>query len=201
MTGPVMLPDRRGVKIDKPRMIDWGGQLKPPNGGAVQNLLRLGTRHAIDITLPQMRAEPEGRIWAAKLRLAKLYGVMAWFRQDGLRIGTPGDPATAGAGQSGSVINLGGFRPGYCMRMGQAGSLLHAGRRYLHFAEEDTVAASDGTMALPIFPMLRVIADDAEAFEVAKPIIVGSLSGNEVSWTRLTSPYADFGTITITEDE
>lgn len=201
MTDPVLLPSRRGVKVDKPRMIDWGGSLRPPLGGAVQHLLRLGTRHAIDVTIPTMRSEPDGRTWSATLRLAKLNGVLMHFRQDGFRIGMPGAPVVDGAGQLGSTLNLKGFRAGYCMRMGQAFSLIVGGWRYLYFAAADTVAAPDGTMALPLFPMLRKSPADSDVAEVERPIIQGSLSGNEVAWTRLTAPFCDFGTITITEDK
>jgi hypothetical protein len=36
---------------------------------------------------------------------------------------------------------------------------------------------------------------------MADPIIQGSISGNELAWSRLTAPWHDFGTITIVEDE
>ena len=201
MTGPILLPSEPALKTDTPTMLDWGGSLTPPNGGPTQTLLRLGTRHAHDFTVPPMETEPHGRIWSAKLRMAKLYGALLPFGQDGLNIGAPGAPLIDGSGQSGSAIALKGFRPWYAVRLGQAFSLVHAGRRYLHFAAEQGIAGADGKMALPIFPMLRVIPDDADVCEFGRPMIQGSLSGNKVAYDRLSEPWTQFGTITITEDE
>lgn len=200
IAGPILLPSRPALKTDSPAMLDWGGALTPQNGGAVQTLLRLGTRHALEFTIPPMRTEPLGRIWAAKLRLAKLYGALLPFGQDGFAVGGPGAPVVAGAGQAGSMLSFRGFQPGYAVRFGQAFSLIHAGRRYLHFTA-DQVISIDGTLTLPIFPMLRVVPGDGDPCEFARPTIQGSLSGQQVKWTRQTAPWSDFGTISITEDE
>lgn len=203
MTGPILLPAKGGTRTDKPRMIDWGGVLKPALGGPTQTIMRLGTRHAIDITLPTMRAEPNGRIWSSRLRQAKLYGALLIFRQDGLTIGVPGAPVVAGAGQTGTTLALRGFRGGYAVREGQAFSLVGSatGRRYLHFASASAVAASDGTLSLAIFPMLRISPADGDTAEFAVPHLQGSISGNELAWTRPQGGVFDFGTITIEEDE
>lgn len=61
--------------------------------------------------------------------------------------------------------------------------------------------ASDGTLALAIYPMLRIQPADGDTCEFALPRIQGSLSGNEMAFTRMTAPFTDFGTITVTEDE
>lgn len=201
MTSPIFLPERRSVKIDRPRMIDFGGALKPIMGGPVTTLMRLGTRFAIDITIPLMRTEPDGRTWGGLLCQAKLFGAAIYLRQDGLDIGMPGSPMVNGAGQTGMTLNLRGFRKGYCMRFDQAFSLIVSGKRYVYRAAADTVAAADGTMALPIYPMIRKIAPDGAVCEVERPVLQGSLAGNEVAWTRMTAPYCDFGTISISEDE
>ena len=95
---------------------------------------------------------------------------------------------------------LRGFTPGYAVRFGQAFSLVHAGRYYLQFAADQAIAGSDGRLSMPIFPMLRVIPNDGDVFS-AVPMIQGSLSGQQVKWTRQTAPWTDLGTITITEDE
>ncbi|HWU03176.1 MAG TPA: hypothetical protein VN222_10590 [Novosphingobium sp.] len=201
MTDPVILPAKGGVKTDKPRLIDYGGQLKPFMGGPVQTLIRLGTRWALDITMPIMRTEPAGRQWSAALCSGKLFGVLTRFRQDGLAIGLPGSPVVDDAGQTGMVLAMRGFRPGYTVRVGQFFSIATNGRRYLYMARAAAIAGTDGKMSLPILPMLRVSPADGDSCEFAAPRIQGSLSGNEVSWTRMTAPYCDFGTITITEDE
>jgi len=200
MTDPILLPSRPGVKADKPRMIDYGGQLKPMLGGEVQTLLRLGTRHALDFTLPNMRPEPDGRIWSSRLRQAKLYGAIFPFTLDDFAIGMPGAPVVDGSDVLGSTLPLRGFRAGYAVREGQPFSIVHNGRRYLHFAAITMIADGAGEMALPIFPMLRAAMDDGDVCEFAAPKIQGSISGNEVAWDRLAGNYYTFGAITITED-
>lgn len=200
MSSAVLLPTARGIKVDRPRMITWDGELVPPLGGEVQHLQRLGTRHAVDMTIPLMRSEPDGRIWSTKLRLAKLYGARAWYRQDNFPVGTPGSPVVDGSNQTGSVLAMRGFVPGYQVRFGQAFSHLSNDRYFLYFSAADVTANGAGKLTLPIFPMLRRIANDGETLEWTTPIIEGSLSGNEVAWTRMTAPYCDFGTISIAED-
>ena len=203
ITGPILLPDKPALKTDSPSMLDWGGALTPQNGGAVQTLLRLGTRHALDFTIPTMPTEPLGRIWAAKLRLAKLHGALLPFGQDGMFTNYVGAQVQAfvdGAGQSGSTLVIRAWERSE-LRLGQAFSLVSNARRYLHFAADNVIAGDDGTMTVPIFPMLRVIPNDGDVVEIARPMIQGSLSGNSVKWTRQTAPWSDFGTITITEDE
>lgn len=200
IVGPILLPSKPGLKTDSPTMLDWGGTLTPVNGGAVQTLMRLGTRHALEFTIPSMPTEPLGRIWAAKLRLAKLYGALLPFGQDGFVIGAPGSPVVNGAGQAGSGLAIRNLQRGYGVRFGQAFSLVHGGKRYLHFAAEQGITL-DGTLSIAIFPMLRVIPADGDVLEFARPMIQGSLSGQQMKWTRQTSPWSDFGTISITEDE
>ena len=163
--------------------------------------MRLGTRHAVDVTLPNMRAEPDGRQWAAILRMAKLNGALMWYRQDNFVVGSPGSPVVDGDNQVGMKLNLRGFSANYHIRLGQAFSLIINGRRYLYFAGADINASSTGTVALPIFPMIRVSPGNGATAEFGKPYIQGSLSGNEVSWTRNLGGYFDFGTVSITEDE
>lgn len=197
----ILLPPKPALKTDSPTMLDWGGQLTPPNGGPVQTLQRLGTRHALEFTIPIMPTEPLGRIWAATLRMAKLYGCLLPFGQDGLVVGPCGSPKVAGANQAGSSITMSGFTKRYEVRFGQAFSIFRNGRRYLHFAAEAKQADGQGNMTLGIFPMLRIVPNDGDLCEFARPMIQGSLAGNTVKWSRLSAPWSDFGTITVTEDE
>ena len=200
----VTLPESRAIKVDKPRLLDWGGRLVPPLGGAVQTLNRLGTRWAVDVTIPLMRTEPDGRTWAAALAQAKVNGVAMWFRQDGLTIGVPaasGTPLVNGAGQSGTTLAVKGFRAGYPIRQGQFFSIYNGGRYYLHMATAVTVADGGGLASVPIFPMLRISPADNAACHFAKPMIQGSLAGNEQAWVRLPSGWCDLGSISIVEDE
>ncbi|WBO23928.1 hypothetical protein [Sphingomonas abietis] len=201
MTGPILLPEKPALKTDKPHMLDWGGPLTPALGGPVQTLMRLGTRHSLDFVLPRMRAEPFGRIWSARLRMAKLFGALLPFGQDGFKPGSPGAIVVDGAGQSGMSLKVKGGTPAYPIREGQAFSIVTNGRRYLYFASAKGFLDASGGATVQIFPMLRVMPADGDVCEFGRPMIQGSLAGNEVAWDRDTSPWFDFGTITITEDE
>jgi hypothetical protein len=196
----ILLPDSPGLSGAKIRLLDWGGRLVPQGGGVTQNLLRLGTRSGVEYKLPRMRSDPDGRVWGMKLREGKLSGVMVPFIQDGFRVGAPGMPVVDGAGQAGSVLAIRGLTPRYGVRYGQAFSLIHGGRRYIHFARVPGVADAAGKITLPIFPMLRVIPSASAILEFAKPMLEGSLTGNEVAWDIGLEPFADLGVIRIDED-
>lgn len=197
----ILLPDSPGLSGAKIRLLDWGGKLTPWGPGITQTLLRLGTRSGVEYKLPRMRSDPDGRIWGMKLREGKLSGVLVPFIQDGFRVGAPGQSvAVDGAGQSGSILVIRGLTSGYGIRYGQAFSLIHEGRRYLQFARAPARADAAGKVTLPIFPMLRVIPSNGDVLEFAKPMIEGSLSGNEVAWDIGLEPYVDLGAIRIDED-
>lgn len=201
MPDPILLPNKRAVLTDQIHMVDFGGQLKPTMGGPVQTIMRLGTRFAVEITVPTMRTEPDGRIYSSRLFQAKIFGALIVFRQDGFKVGLPGTVLVDGAAQTGFALNLRGFTPGYAVREGQFFSILSGGRRYLHRAASSMVVGSTGKIALPIIPMLRISPADGDTAEFGKPMMQGSLSGNEALWKRLTAPFSSFGTITISEDE
>lgn len=199
----IELPRKPVLKADRPRLLDWGGPLTAPNGGPTQTLLRLGTRFALDFTVPTMRTEPLGRRWSALLMMAKLRGARLRFDQDGLAIGAPGTPVLDGGGQTGSTIAIAGATPRYVIRFGQYFNVIRAGtgRRYLHFATEQVVLDASGAGEVPLFPMLRIVGAGGDAVNLAAPTIEGSLAGNELAWDRLSAPFCDFGTISVTEDE
>lgn len=198
---PIDLPASPALRTAKIRLLDWGGRLIPILGGPVQNIMRLGTRFSLEFTVPPMLSEPSGRLWAGALVQAKLQGVRTRFLQDGFSTGAPGSPVVDGSGQTGMTLNIRGGQAGYRFRQYQFVSLVHAGRRYLHMVTARVDIGSDGKASLPIAPMLRVITSDGDAVEVAKPMIEGTLAGDEVSWDVMTEPMTDVGAIRIDEDE
>src|SRR3546814_4154202 len=107
------------------RISDWSSDvcssdlLSPSLGGAVQRLNRLGDRHALKVSLPPMRSEPDGRIYASKLRRALQQGAIFSWPQDQFTVGTVGTPLVNGAGQTGSTLVLDGFAASYPVREGQ----------------------------------------------------------------------------------
>lgn len=197
----ITFPNRPGLRGGVPALLDWGGVLSPPLGGPTQTLLRLGTRFTAEFQVPKMWAEPLGRIWVSRLLQAKIQGGMLPIFQDGFDAGAPGVPVIDGAGQSGSTIALKGFTPYYAVREGQFFNLIHGDRRYLHMATAQAIADASGAVNLPILPMLRIIPDDGDGCSFGRPMLQGSISGNQAKWTVNLEQTVDIGSITLTEDE
>jgi hypothetical protein len=185
----VALPADPAPANADPAYLDWGGQLRPIFGGAIQKLNRLGDRFALNVQMPVMESADDGRIWVASLVLAQRAGAIMEFPQHSLDVGQPGVPVVDGADQSGSTLALRGFEPGYAVRFGQFFSLIVGGRRYLHMAAADVAADGDGRMALPIAPMLRVRPGNGALAEFRQPMIEGWLDGDRLSWSLDTAQF------------
>lgn len=188
----ILLPSKPAVQTADPYLMDFGSVIRPPMGGPDQRFNRLGNRFGIDVVLPSARSDREGRIYVSRLMQALTEGALFAFVQD-LDVGAPGASiAVNGAGQQGSTLNLKGFPSGYTVLEGQFFSIIYAGRRFLHYATADTAAAANGTMALPIGPMLRISPNDAAVCEFAMPMIEGFLANaQQLKWQLQTAPYAD----------
>jgi hypothetical protein len=178
----------------------FGGWLTPTMGGEEQFLARIGNRFAMTVTTPRLKPEPDGRLWVAALVEAWMTGgvVAMPFPQPGLEIGDPGAPVVDGAGQSGSLLRIRGFAPGYAMRRGQFFPVRDGGRRYLHMATAATVAGADGRLTLPVAPMLRIRPGDGALCDVARPMIEGKPGGDRAAWTHVRARMQGL-TFTITE--
>lgn len=191
----ILLPQPRLPNKAVPRLIDKGAVMP---GAVDQRLNRLGNRYALDISYPRLRPEPDGRVLASRVKQAVTQGALFAFPQPGLAIGTPGAPVVNGGGQAGSILALRGFAAGYAVREGQFFSIIHAGRRYLHAAGTDAVAAGDGALALAIVPMLRIVPVDGATCEFAQPYIEGFIPGAAAEIEQ-TIAKSMLPTITITE--
>lgn len=181
-----------------PRLIDFGGELTPGLGAEVQRLNRLGNRFAIELELPPVREEPEGRILAAKLRLAKTQGALFAFPQPGLAIGAPGNPVVDGAVTGGTSLPLRGLTPHYAIRFGQFLSIINGGRRYLYSAAAAATADASGEAIVTIDPLLRRELADGDVVELAKPMIEGLLATGDLPWGIMLAPFLELG-FSITE--
>lgn len=194
----IELPQPRLPRSAVPKLLDWGSDQKAPQGGSFQRLNRLGNRFALELAYPRLKPEPDGRILASRLRRAKTEGALFPFPQPGLAIGNPGAPVVDGAGQSGSMLALRGFTPGYRVREGQFFSIIDGGRRYLHEAAAETIADAGGRLVLAINPMLRIRPGNAAICEFAKPYIEGIVSGSSMD-VELTIAKSQVPTILIIE--
>lgn len=187
----ILLPTAPGIRAAKPRLLDFGGWLSSPMGGAAQRLNRIGNRFALDVDVATSRSTQEGRIIVSRLMQGLTAGIIMPFPQDF----DPGAVGTAtavnGGGQTGSTLNIDGFPADYLVHEGQFFSVIFAGRRYLHAAAADGAASGTGTIALPIFPMLRMSPNDNAVCEFAQPMFEGFIQGNQVEYALQAAPFLD----------
>lgn len=165
-----------------PRMLDSGGEQAPIGMGITQRLNRLGSRYAIDFTVPPSHIEPHGRMMIADLQMAKREGGRLEFPQVDFDIGTPGLTTITGATAAGMTLPVTGCTPRYAVRKGQAFNVIKAGRRYLYFAGAQAIMDEDGEGSIPLTIPLRTIMAGGEEIDW-KPCIEGWISGDELSWS------------------
>lgn len=176
----VTLPDTPGPASVSWELVDYGGTLQGPLGGAGQRVNRLGNRWRAMIAMPVMTPR-QAREWSAALAQGLRLGVLWKLRQVGTVTGTPGSPLVAGAGQSGVELDVDGLTAAYGWKFGQFVSVITSSRRYLYMLSASGVAATDGTATLPIEPPLRVQPGDNDVVEIALPYIEGLLA-DAPSW-------------------
>jgi hypothetical protein len=175
------LPDYPGPQSAEPGLVDYGGFLSPPLGGPIQRIDRMGNKFKIAVTMPPMSGS-EGRVWIARLIKGKSEGARMEYPLLDFAPGYPGTPLVNGSGQAGRFLNLKSCRPNYVYREGQFISVKTGGRHHLIMVDGQAVVASDGTVTVPITPMIRVSHLDNDEVHVSKPMIEGYILGNEQRW-------------------
>ncbi|WP_294358471.1 hypothetical protein [uncultured Sphingomonas sp.] len=183
----IYLPPSPLPRSASPSPVVFGGWQTPPTGGVETWLGFMGSRLSMAIETPNLLPEPDGRLWTAALLDAWLTGetVACRFPQPGFVIGSPGQIVVDGAGQAGMVLKVRGATPNYGFRRRQFFSLVHGGRRYLHYVRENAGVGADGRATVPIGPMLRVEPSDGDTCEFGVPIIEGKLSGDASGWKMI----------------
>lgn len=166
-----------------PRLLQWGSELTPTMGGVTQRLDRIGSRHAIDVQMPAMRIEADGRRWIARLLRAKQEGGRIVFPQVEFEPGPCGRPTVAAATAAGRTIPITGATPRYAIREGQWLSVTHGARSYLYCATSQVVLDGSGAGLVPVDVLLRSPLAVGDAVELARPVIEGWLSGDGYEWT------------------
>lgn len=142
----ILLPSSPGiVGPTSPRLIDAGGLLEPSlPGGEMQRVERLGSRHALDVSLPPMLAST-AMPWIQRLKRGKNDRVVLAFPQPGFDPGTEGTPKirTDAAGGA-TTIDIKGVTASNAASEGQSFSIVHAGQRYVYSFDAAAIAASAG---------------------------------------------------------
>lgn len=170
-------------QVSAPRLIDFGSELTPFLGGVTQRLDRIGSRHMIEVNMPPMAVEPDGRRWIAKLLRAKQEGGRVEFPQVEFEVGACGAPTVGTATTGGRSLPIAGGTPNYAVREGQWLTVFSGGRGYTFCTVAPVVLNASGAGTLVLDVPLRVAAAVADKVELAKPTIEGWIEGQDWSWT------------------
>lgn len=162
------------------RLLDFGGVLTPPLGGARQRIDRVGTRHGFDFETPAMPVEPDGRIWSMRLSRAKTEGALIWIPEPGLVLNAAeGAPVARVSTAGGSAFLLGGATAGLVIPEGKWVSHIHDGRRYAYRVAASVTVNGGGQADLTLWPMLRTVVTAGDVLEIAVPKMQAvSISGD-----------------------
>jgi hypothetical protein len=179
--------------------VRFGGILRPSSGGPEMILNRLGDRTSVRVTTPPLMNTTDGRILFQRLLRGLSDGVLMKFPNRGSVVGSPGSPVVSVAVSGGSAVTIGGLSSGYTIREGQPFSIIHGGRRYLYFSNQDATA-SGGSASTTVRPLIRTPLSIGDVVELAAPMIEGIVDGDPTAWERSAANMAPF-TFTVREIE
>lgn len=178
----------------KPGLLDYGFVQR---GASSVRVDRPGGRWRFVFGFPPMKPDVADT-FTARLTRAKRQGLEI----DIPRLvdqGNPGAPAVAGAGQSGTTLNVDGLNAGYIAREGFWLTIVDAdGVAYVHRMVETVVAASDGTAAFEIEPPLREPFLDGATIEMRKPFVQGFMDGDVFEYDVPSDQFIVLG-VTVEE--
>lgn len=177
----IELPENPAPNGVNPRLIDYGFTMRSPTGGSSLRLDRAGSRFAVEVSYPPMKAD-KARVFVSRLLEAKSQGLRIEFPLLGVSQGNPGSPVVDGAGQAGKTLAVRGLTPGYVVKEGYWLSIEQDGQHYLHNATAVVTADGTGDASLSITPALRVPFADGAVIHLAKPMIEGLVDGDAWSW-------------------
>lgn len=179
----VALPTLPTIWEAKPRLVQFNTMLTPTLGGPEQRVQRMGTRFAVDITLPALNPTSARSVLAAVLKAQSLGSTVtvAWPQ---LSFATAiGTPLVNGASQTGSSLVIDGLTPSVTIPAGVFFSVTVSGRSYLYAVTDAVTANGSGQATLSIAPMLRASPADNAALSFATPTIEGFLPDSAASWS------------------
>jgi hypothetical protein len=197
----VDLPARPQCQSHAIKLLDFRLKQKPPFGGPVKRVERLGSRYAIGFTLPAMHMEPDGGYWIADMTRALAEGARWPVPLDGFRVGIPGTPTVAATTAANALtVPVAGGAPNYAWRKRQWINLVKGGRRYLHQIAAQAVADNSGNAVLSLTLPTRVALAAGDALIVSRPTIEGDLV-DLPEFESDVSSWLAMPRFTIAEDE
>lgn len=183
-------------------LVDYGGILSGPLGGADTRLNRAGNRWWIECHMPPMMATVATKYISRLTRGKSERARIEWFLGD-FNPGNPGNPILSVDGEQGTTISLSGFNPHYPIREGQFFSIEGGdGKHFIYQQAEDkdVVVGADGSVSLKIYPPLRRRTGAGHKCHFAKPMIEGYVHGNGQQWDMAVDHSMGFSFM-IKEDE
>lgn len=178
----IELPEGVAPNSMSAALVDFGGILRPPLGGPIQRVNRLGNRHRMAFTLPPMKNNAEGRAVVSRLIRAKVEGILLELPLAGVNQGSPGNPKIKGASQAGSSIDIDGLRPGYGVSEGFWLNIVTGGRHYLYNVAAPAAANGSGEATIQLSVPLRKSPADNDVVLLQKPVIEGFITSDEIAW-------------------
>ena len=176
-------------------LVDPGGTVDSPFGGASTTIDRPGVRYAITYMLPAIPSAVEARIFQSLLERGAREDVSYPWPLD-FAPPAAGTPKVSAASPAGSTIPINGLPANYQFQQGQPIAVISGGLGFVHKATAATTATGTGTVTLPVFPNTRQAFVLNDTVEVVNPRIRGVLT-----WDGAQQP--NFGrrpfSFTITE--
>ena len=156
------------------RKQSFGNDLTPVLGGPVLRITRLGTRWAIDVSIPALQAAACGASLTMDLERGETETVVMVIPEPGTERASFGTNVKVnGAGQLGMTLNVDGLPANKAVPKGKWLSIVTGGQRFAYRTTAAVVANASGAVALPIFPMLRRQPGNDGVVELAEPKIEG----------------------------
>ncbi|QQQ19837.1 hypothetical protein JIP62_07055 [Brevundimonas vitis] len=143
-------------------------------GAGRRRMNRPGSHWALSVTVPPQCAAGAGVELAVDLISGDSQSILLPI-PEAMDAGPCGLPTVDGDGQAGSVLAMVGLTPRYPVRKGKFFSVIHEGRRYVHWCTAETLADGDGKASVPIWPMMRIDFADGDVIEMARPMIEGEI--------------------------
>lgn len=178
----VDLPDTPGPAQLDWQLMDFNTRLRPPFGGKIQKLRRLGKHYKVNVQLPPMNAAIAGD-WIAALERGLDDDVRWRLRQVGMEGGLPGSPVVSGGAQAGRFLVAEGFTPNYSISAGWKFAVQSGGQRYLYTTDAPFSADAVGVATIPMTFSLQAPPADGDMIEFALPHIEGMLDEGPLPWT------------------
>lgn len=186
----IILPDWPHPAQAEPYFLDSGSwQIPSIGGGAALRINRLGDRHGLNVTMPEMKFnDPAGlahaRVWISRLKRGVAEGVRMRFPQPDYEIALP-NLVCGVAPANATLLPFTGGTPGLVIPEGVFCSITDAsqGKIFLHSVNSQLTIDGSGNGTLSLHPRLRTGLGASDTISFSPPVIEGRLIGEERQWS------------------